>query len=97
MKYLKQFETLNTKNIIVGDVYVIDTKLILTPTINDRNMSLGRIINRHEDYLNIKTFLVNSLEEYEFLGVYKNILKRKATKQEILDFEAIENSKKFNI
>lgn len=98
MKYIKTYETLHKKSIIVGDIYAIDSILILTPTLNSQNIPLGRIVSASIfDYLNIKTFLKGNLEEYEILGKYKNILKRKATKEEIEYFESIENAKKYNI
>jgi len=49
------------------------------------------------DYVTIKTFIKGSFEEYEFLGAHKSVLKRKATKDEIIEFESIENRNKFNI
>ena len=48
MKYLKKYETLHSKNIIVGDIYVIDSIQILTPSINDQNIPLGRIIDIYD-------------------------------------------------
>ncbi len=97
MKYIRAYETLHKKNIIEGNIYVIDSKLILTPTINGQNIPLGRIIAYARDYVTIKTFIKGNLEEYEFLGAHKSILKRKATKEEIIEFESIENRNKYNI
>jgi len=45
MKYLKKYETLHKKNIIVDDIYAIDSIQILTPSINGQNIPLGRIVS----------------------------------------------------
>lgn len=98
MRHIKTYETLHKKSIIVGDIYAIDTILVLSPKLNGHNIPLGRVEAFARDYyVNVKTFIKGGLEEYEFLGAYKSILKRKATKEEIEYFESIEKSKKYNI
>ena len=98
MKYIKQYETLWFKNLIIGNIYKLDT-IILADANYSTNIAIGRIIDAvpSREYLNIKTFLKGDLEERILIGVYRNIIKRKATPEEIIEFEAIEQSKKYNL
>ncbi len=45
----------------------------------------------------IKTYLKENLTEIILENFDKSLLKRKATQEEIQEFEAIENSKKYNL
>jgi hypothetical protein len=94
----KIYEKLWSKNIKVGDIYEIESMLIAHKGYVS-NIPLGRIIRRFENstLFDVKTFTKNNHEEYimEYLSVAN--LKRKATQEEIQEFEAIENSKKYNL
>ena len=98
MKYLKTYETLWSRNIISGNIYRIEEILIMKDGVT--NIPLGRIIgNVHPDnyHVKMKTYLKGSYDEFIFSDLAKNFIIRKATPEEINEFETIEQSKKYNI
>ena len=97
MKYIKTYETLWDKNIIEGKIYKIEECIILRE--GTKNIPLGRIIKKEEGgyHVKLKTFLKGTLEEFIFSDLSRQFIKRKATPEEIIEFESIEMSKKYNI
>lgn len=93
MRYLKKYEIYNNynfkiDNINVGDIYIIKTVM---------GDELGKITDiTNKKYFNYKRFS-HDLEEMEFFLVPINIIKRKATPEEIQKFEILEKSKKYNL
>ena len=98
MKYIKTYETLWSKNIIVGNIYKIEEILIMRDGI--ANISLGRIIEMDPPdgyHVKMKTYLKGSHKEFIFNDFAKKHIKRKAIPEEIIEFESLEMSKKYNI
>jgi len=95
MKHLQLYEAW-TKNIKPGDIYVID-EIIISSEKYSTNIRLGRILDIDWNHFIVKTFLKGSNKEYIFYMLGLKNIKRKANKEEILEFETIENSNKYNL
>ena len=111
MKYIKTFERVWSKNLVEGKIYEIQTK-ILAYYKWKTNMNLGRItklkydkniedvlyIENIEDvlYIEVKTFLKDSLEEIQ-ITLFPKDIKKVATPEQIIEFETLENQKKYNL
>lgn len=99
MKYIKTFERVWLKNLVEGKIYEIET-IILADYEWKTNINLGRIIKiyKNEDVLffNMKTFLKGSLKEIE-IELYPKNIKKLATPEQIIEFETLENQKKYNL
>ena len=97
MKYLKTYETMWLKNIKVGDIYVIDEMLISTKEYK-ANINLGRIVKIVADeFFDIETFIKGSYEKYTLEFIHQRFIKRRATKEEINEYNTIEARKKFGL
>lgn len=94
----KIYERMWSKNIKVGDIYEIDS-MILADKEYSTNIPLGRVIKKYDDVplFDVKTFTKGSHNEYITECLSDRNIKRKATPEEIQEFEAIENSKKYNL
>jgi hypothetical protein len=101
MKYIKTYEGIWSKNIKENQIYKIDSIYIAQK--GEHNIPLGKVLDTTDarytgkEYSEVKTFLRSSLEEYTFIGLEKKFIKRKATPEEINEYYAIENSKKYNL
>lgn len=99
----KIYEKVWSKNIKEGDIYFIGEVLILEKglktTIELCKIAEKRYYYKDETMFNIiiKTYLKENLTEIILENFDKSLLKRKATQEEIQEFEAIENSKKYNL
>lgn len=87
-----------SKNIKIGEIYEIES-MILANKEYRTNIPLGRVIKNYGDILlfDVKTFTKDNHEEYIMEYLSNTNIKRKATSIEIQEFEAIENSKKYNL
>lgn len=94
----KIYEKMWSKNIKVGDIYEIES-MILANKEYSTNIPLGRVIKSYVDVLlfDVKTFTKGNHDEYIMECLSNRNIKRKATPEEIQEFEAIENSKKYNL
>jgi len=102
MKYIHLYEAWS-KNIHIGDIYVIE-EIIIAKEKYETNIELGRIVDieLHERsnlpaYFTVKTFIKNTNKEYFIEGLNLSYIKRKANSEEIIEFEMIENSNKYNL
>jgi len=99
MKYIKLFEKIKGRNIEIGRIYRI-REISFGSDIHsmDRSIPLCRITghNKWKDSLIILTFSENNFKELEFT-IPKGWLMNIASQSEIDEFEAIENSKKYNL
>lgn len=102
MKYIKTFEVVWSKNLVEGKIYEIQTK-ILAYYKWKTNMNLGRITKLKYDKniedvlcLEVKTFLKDNLEEIQ-ITLFPKDIKKVATPEQIIEFETLENQKKYNL
>lgn len=96
MKYLKTFERIWSKNIIEGDIYEVQS-VILANVGYTTNIPLGKVISKNDYYVDILTYTKNNLSEYILHGINKSFIIKKASAEQIQEFEAIEQSKKYNL
>lgn len=101
MKYIKTYEGVWLKKLKEGNIYLIDEMLIAEKGYK-HNFRLGKIIKLLKlgeaiIQINMKTYIKGTTEEYIFYDFKNKFIKRLATPEEINEFEAIENSKKYNI
>lgn len=94
----KIFEKMWAKNIKVGELYEIES-MILANKEYSSNIPIGRVIKSYGDILlfDVKTFTKGNHDEYVMECLSDKNIKRKATPEEKQEFEAIENSKKYNL
>lgn len=94
----KIYERVWTKNIKIGEIYKIES-MILAQKGYATNIPLGRIVSTfmNNSFLDIKTYTTGNHDEYIIEDTDPKYLKRKATPEEIQEFEAIENSEKYNL
>lgn len=102
MKYIKTFEVVWSKNLVEGKIYEIQTK-ILAYYKWKTNMNLGLITKLKYDKniedvlcIEVKTFLKDSLEEIQ-ITLFPKDIKKVATPEQIIEFETLENQKKYNL
>ena len=102
---LKIYEKVWSKNIIEGNIYVIDTILISSFKYK-QNINLGKIIKKEKNSwdnsfsITLKTYINDTFEKYIWENFPKIYLKRIANKEEIKRFkkiEIIEKTKKYNL
>lgn len=101
MRYLKTFERVWSKNIKVGEIYVIEEILIAEQGYKP-NINLGKIIKKEYflpglPIIDVETYIKGDLEKYIFYGFETKYIKRLANKEEIAEFESIKNMKKYNL
>jgi hypothetical protein len=95
VKHIKTYESVWEKNIKVGEIYKIPSFLIVNKGYLS-NISICRILNRTEHgYFNVKTFIKSTGEEC-VKELYKKFILKKATPEEIKEFEAFEVLNMFN-
>lgn len=100
MKHIKQFEGIWTKNLIVGNIYVIDRIFIARP--GKHNLPYGKITKIHDGnyYVEMKTYIEGTYEDYTFEILERQFIKRRANKEEIAEFygyETLQKALKYNL
>lgn len=98
MKYIKKFETLWAKSIIVGTIYKIDSII----TEKGTTLELGQILSIENGayFVEMKTYIKRTCEEKIFKSLGRSFIKRKATPEEIEEFhlyEAKNIANKYNL
>jgi hypothetical protein len=99
MKFIKTYEGVWEKNIKVGEIYKM-TDFLVAEKGYLRNIPICRVLDTTGyGYFNIKTFIKSTREKY-VMELYKKFILKKATPEEIKEFEEFETyetSKKYNI
>jgi hypothetical protein len=90
VKHIKTYEAIWRKNLIPGEIYIID-KLYISKE-GQHNVEVGKIISVDEYgyHVDLKTFLSLSHKEYIFKELEKRWIKRKANPEEIKKYEYYE-------
>jgi len=98
MKYLKTYEKIYLKNIIPGRIYRISEFIIANKEYRT-TMPIGRLLkcDDEKNTLTMKTFIKGTDEEHIFYPFFRKYIMNIASKEEILEFETIENTKKYNL
>jgi len=99
MKHLKTYEGVWAKNIKVGDFYKI-TDFLVAEKGYLSNIPVGKVIKIDEYsgfFVDVKTFIKKTGEEHIMYNLNKKHLLKKATPEEIDEFEAIEKSNQYNL
>ena len=93
MKHLKIFEKVKEKNLKIGNIY----RCGYSTQLNGDNISLVKIIEFQNDgMLLVKSYFKDNLKEH-ITRVSKNWIKNIASPSEIIEFNTIEQSKKYNL
>ena len=100
MRHIKQFEHVWVKNLIPGNIFVIE-RIFIGGT-GKHNLTLGQIIKVHEgSYLvDMKTYLERTYEDYTLEYLDRTFIKRRANKEEIAEFygyETLQKALKYNL
>jgi len=100
MKHIKTFEGIWSKNLIVGNIYVIDRIFIADKGCH--NLPYGRITKVHKGfyYVDIEIYLERSYEEFKLESLERQFIKRLANKEEIDQFnnyETLQKALKYNL
>jgi len=89
MKHIKTYEKLENDDIQVGNIYRIEETF-------DGNMKVVKVLELNFNYVVVKGYFISDNEEHIF-KTYRRFLTNFASPEEIIEFETIENSKKYNL